>query len=271
MNTGSGSDAPDPLDPRDRSGADDRPDPSRHPERSDGGGHSATSDSVRSGARDRAAPPSLVPDASGLSAYPGYPPTLGEARHLTDDELQCSLDETLAHWNREADLWLFGYGSLIWNPGMPATESVRARVHGYHRGLYLWSRVNRGTPETPGLVLALDRGGSCPGVAFRLAAQGALPHLEALWKREMAMGSYRPAWLPCLLDDGRRVPALSFVMRREALTYTGKLPDALIRHVMQCATGRYGTTHDYVTRTVAALRESGMPDRALEDLLRRCG
>jgi cation transport protein ChaC len=204
-------------------------------------------------------------------AYPGYPPALGEARYLTHEELQRSLDRTLACQDAAADLWLFGYGSLIWNPGMPAIESARARVHGYHRGLYLWSRVNRGTPQTPGLVLALNRGGSCPGVAFRLAVQGARPHLEALWQREMAMGSYRPAWLPCSLDDGRRVSALSFVMRREALTYTGKLPDELIRHVMQCASGRYGTTHDYVTRTVAALRESGMPDRALEDLLRRCG
>ncbi|WP_246257027.1 gamma-glutamylcyclotransferase [Pararobbsia alpina] len=190
---------------------------------------------------------------------------------MTDDELRLSLEQTLACQDGVADLWLFGYGSLIWNPGMPAIESVRARIHGYHRGLYLWSRVNRGTPETPGLVLALDRGGSCPGVAFRLATPGARAHLEALWQREMAMGSYRPAWLPCSLDDGRRVSALSFVMRREALTYTGKLPDELIRHVMQCASGRYGTTYDYVTRTVAALRESGMPDRALEDLLRRCG
>jgi glutathione-specific gamma-glutamylcyclotransferase len=92
-----------------------------------------------------------------------------------------------------------------------------------------------------------------------------------LWKREMAMGSYRPAWLPCTLEDGRRVPALSFVMRREAPTYTGKLTDDMIRHVMGCACGRYGTTHDYITRTVAALRESGMPDLALEDVLRRCG
>jgi glutathione-specific gamma-glutamylcyclotransferase len=203
--------------------------------------------------------------------FPGYPPPLGEARYLTPAELMQSLDATLANWDGTSDLWLFGYGSLIWNPGMPAIESVRARVHGYHRGLYLWSRVNRGTPDVPGLVLALDRGGSCPGVAFRLAAHDAPDHLEVLWKREMAMGSYRPTWLPCTCDDGRRVSALSFVMRREALTYAGRLTDEMVRHVMQRAVGRYGTTHDYVTRTVAALRESGMPDRALEALLERCG
>lgn len=201
----------------------------------------------------------------------GYPPKLGESRLLTDDELRVSLDCALAQRERETDLWLFGYGSLIWNPGLPTVENVRARVHGYHRGLYLWSRVNRGTPEQPGLVLALDRGGSCTGVAFRLGADGMMHHLEALWRREMAMGSYRPTWLPCTLDDGRRVAALAFVMRRDVPAYTGKLADDTVRTVFGCATGRYGTTLDYVRRTVDALRESGIPDRELEQLLRRCG
>ncbi|GLU33020.1 gamma-glutamylcyclotransferase [Trinickia caryophylli] len=199
-----------------------------------------------------------------------YPPSLGEARLLSDDELAASLARTLEHWDGMGDLWLFGYGSLIWNPGLPAAETMRARVRGYHRGLYLWSRVNRGTPEQPGLVLALDRGGSCTGMAFRLAGETAMPHLEALWRREMPMGSYRPAWLPCALADGRRVKALAFVMRRDVPTYTGKLSDAVVRTVLGCACGRYGTTRDYVSRTVAALRESGMPDRALESLLKRC-
>ena len=201
---------------------------------------------------------------------PNYPPSLGESRLLTEAELTESLECTLGNWDRASDLWLFGYGSLIWNPGLPTAESVRAKVHGYHRGLYLWSRVNRGTPEQPGLVLALDRGGSCSGIAFRLAAEGAMPHLVTLWRREMAMGSYRPMWLPCSLADGRRVAALAFVMRRDVPTYTGKLSDLTVQTVFGCATGRYGTTLDYVSRTVEALRDSGMPDRALEALLARC-
>ncbi|WP_133961745.1 gamma-glutamylcyclotransferase [Burkholderia pseudomallei] len=199
-----------------------------------------------------------------------YPPSLGEARYLSDAELAASLGATLERWDRTSDLWLFGYGSLIWNPGMPAVEALRAKVHGYHRGLYLWSRVNRGTPEQPGLVLALDRGGSCTGLAFRLAGRTAMPHLEALWRREMAMGSYRPAWLPCALVGGERVNALAFVMRRDVPTYTGKLTDDVVKAVFGCASGRYGTTLDYVSRTVEALRDSGMPDRALEALLARC-
>jgi len=213
--------------------------------------------------------PSPLPELS--AAIPDdYPPVFGESRLLTDEELVTSREKALAHWDRKTDLWLFGYGSLIWNPGLPAVETVRSKVHGYHRGLYLWSRVNRGTPEQPGLVLALDRGGSCTGMAFRLAAEGAEPHLDVLWRREMAMNSYRVAWLPCTLIDGRRVAALAFVMRREVSTYTGKLPDPMVRHVLGCATGRYGTTLDYVSRTVAALRECGMPDRHLEALLQRC-
>jgi cation transport protein ChaC len=211
-------------------------------------------------------PPPLAANGDGNC----YPPSLGESRLLTEEELRVSLDCTLAQWDGATDLWLFGYGSLIWNPGLPTIENVRAKVHGYHRGLYLWSRVNRGTPEHPGLVLALDRGGSCTGVAFRLAADGVMPHLEALWRREMPMGSYRPAWLPCTLDDGRRVAALAFVMRRDVPAYTGKLAEDTVRTVFGCATGRYGTTLDYVQRTVDALRESGIADRELEQLLRRC-
>lgn len=201
---------------------------------------------------------------------PAYPPPIGEGRLLTEDELAASLAHTLLDWDGKQDLWLFGYGSLIWNPGLPTIDAVCGKVHGYHRGLYLWSRVNRGTPEQPGLVLAIDRGGSCTGIAFRLAGPTALPHLETLWKREMPMGSYRPAWLPCSLSNGKRVTALAFVMRRDVPTYTGKLPDHVVKEVFDRAKGRYGTTLDYVSRTVDALRASGIPDRALEALLARC-
>jgi len=207
-------------------------------------------------------------DAAKLMA--AYPPSIGEGRLLSERELTDSLAATLSGWDGRQDLWLFGYGSLIWNPGLPTVDAVRGKVHGYHRGLYLWSRVNRGTPEHPGLVLALDRGGSCAGIAFRLAGPTAMPHLETLWKREMPMGSYRPAWLPCSLANGERVMALAFVMRRDVPSYTGKLPDDVVKAVFDLAEGRYGTTLDYVSRTVDALRASGIPDRALEALLARC-
>jgi cation transport protein ChaC len=217
--------------------------------------------------------PATLPVESGNLVAP-YPPVLGEARYLDAAELERSLQTLLAAraaQGEDSDFWVFGYGSLIWRPELPTLETVRARVLGYHRGLYLWSRINRGTPQTPGLVLALDRGGSCTGLAFRLDPQQLDEALRSLWLREMPMGSYRPSWLRCTLADGRRVKALSFVMRRGIPTYAGRLPDEVVRTVFEQACGRYGTTRDYVERTVQALREHGIADAALEKLLKRCG
>jgi glutathione-specific gamma-glutamylcyclotransferase len=222
-------------------------------------------------------PPKRTPltGAAALSAVladsPCYPPLLGEAHYLSPDELAQSLDHTLSQWHDNGEFWIFGYGSLIWRPEMAALEAVKGRVLGYHRGLYLWSRTNRGTPLQPGLVLALDRGGSCTGIAYRVDQTDLRGKLEALWLREMAMGSYRPAWLRCLLADGRQVSVLTFVMRRGIPTYAGRLPDEVVRTVFELACGRYGTTLEYVTRTVEALRESGICDATLEALLQRCG
>jgi cation transport protein ChaC len=209
-----------------------------------------------------------VPGEGGLLI--AYPPTLGEARYLSDAELELSLKKTLAMRATGDEFWIFAYGSLIWRPDLPTLETARARVQGYHRGLYLWSRVNRGTPQTPGLVLALDRGGSCKGLAFRIDPTQLDEALRTLWLREMPMGSYQPSWLRCTLADGRRIQALSFVMRRGIPTYAGRLPDAVLRTVLERASGRYGTTHEYVARTVHALREHGIVDLALESLLKRC-
>jgi cation transport protein ChaC len=209
--------------------------------------------------------------SANSSGTPCYPPFLGEALYLSADQLTQSLDHTLSQWRDPDEFWIFGYGSLIWRPELPALETIKGRVPGYHRGLYLWSRINRGTPLQPGLVLALDRGGCCTGVAYRVDQTDLRSKLEALWLREMAMGSYRPAWLRCVLADGRQVSALTFVMRRGIPTYAGRLPDEVVRTVFQLACGRYGTTLDYVTRTVEALRESGICDATLEALLERCG
>lgn len=205
---------------------------------------------------------------SSLSSL--YPPPIGNVAYLTEAELAQSMHAAFASRPPDEDIWLFGYGSLIWNPGLPVAESVPARVNGYHRGLYMWSRHNRGTPEQPGLVLAIDRGGCCPGIAFRLSAEGSAPHLQTLWKREMSLGAYRPAWLACTLSDGRRVQALSFVIRRDSSAYAGRLHDDVIRLVLRQSQGHFGTTLDYVEKTVTALNAAGMPDRALEALLTRC-
>jgi cation transport protein ChaC len=167
-------------------------------------------------------------------------------------------------------VWLFAYGSLIWRPECSAVERVRGRVHGYHRGLYLWSHEHRGTPEQPGLVFGLDRGGSCSGFAYRLPEENIEASLLALWEREMPFPSYRPHWLSCRLEDGTKVQALGFVLERHLPSYAGNLPDSVLTQVLASASGRYGTTWEYVEQTIHALRNHAMPDVSLEERFKRC-
>lgn len=197
-----------------------------------------------------------------------YPPVL-DTPQLTDVELACSLAQTMS-LHRGGPVWLFAYGSLIWRPECSSVERRRARVHGYHRGLYLWSQEHRGTPQNPGLVFGLDRGGSCTGFAYRLAEENLQASLMALWKREMPYPSYRPHWLSCRLEDGSKVQALGFVLERHLPTYAGNLPDDLLVQVLASACGRSGTCRDYVEQTIAALRTHAMPDRQLEARFKRC-
>jgi cation transport protein ChaC len=196
----------------------------------------------------------------------------------SDAELDASVDETLAERRqRGGDVWLFGYGSLLWNPQVRHEEKRVGVVHGYHRGLYLWSRINRGTPQRPGLVLGLDRGGSVSGLAYRIPKQIVLDELRTLWRREMMLGSYFPRWLS--FRSGRDlIEVLAFVVDRRSSGYTGPLPESETIAVLRDACGRYGTCADYVIRTVEALRSHGLHDRRLErlyanldSLLAECG
>lgn len=203
-----------------------------------------------------------------------YPPRLDAVMPMTAEAHERSITEMLELRRRQGfedqDIWLFAYGSLIWRPECPAIESLCGYIEGFHRGLYLWSRIHRGTPEQPGLVFGLDEGGSCQGVAFKLSAQDLQCHLLALWKREMPDCSYRPTWVPCVLENGHTVPALAFVVARNQPTYAGQLSDEVIRKVFETAHGQCGTTYDYVAQTAVALRNVEMPDELLEALLHRC-
>ena len=109
---------------------------------------------------------------------------------LSDEDLERSLKAALAERTMNDPVWMFGYGSLIWNPLFAFAERRVAKVRGYHCGFYLWSRINRGSPERPGLILGLDRGGSCGGVAYRLHANAVAEEFKLLWRREMLVGTY---------------------------------------------------------------------------------
>lgn len=160
------------------------------------------------------------------------------------------------------ELWIFAYGSLMWDPGFPYVEWAPALVYGYHRALCIYSTRWRGTAERPGLVLGLDRGGACRGIAYRVAQEDVETALEALWAREMSRRVYHPRLLPARLPRSR-VPALAFVANRSHPGYAGKLsPEETARLVATCC-GTRGPNLEYLTRTVAHLAELGVHDHNL--------
>jgi cation transport protein ChaC len=194
-----------------------------------------------------------------------YVATIGAAHALDDEALSRSLTATLAAKPKGAGWWVFGYGSLLWNPLFPVAEMRVAQVRGWHRRFCLWSLASRGTPEAPGLVLGLEPGGSCRGVALRLPAPLALDELHLLWRREMVVGSYRPIWAQ--VDAcGRPLTALTFVVRRDHPQYAGKQPIEREAEVLACATGVFGSSLDYLERTRIALVAHGIVDPYLERL-----
>jgi glutathione-specific gamma-glutamylcyclotransferase len=146
-------------------------------------------------------------------------------------------------------------------------ESRAARVHGWHRALEMWSRINRGTPECPGLVFALLRGGSCQGVVFRIPKTKAEQAFKDLWFREMPNGVYDPCWLRCATSQGT-VNALAFTLSHSSPSYCGQLSPKQYRQIFAESCGRYGTTLDYAQRTYESLLAEGIDDHALARLLK---
>lgn len=160
-------------------------------------------------------------------------------------------------------LWVFGYGSLIWHPGFPFEEARIARVYGHHRALCVWSWEYRGTAEVPGLVLGLDRGGCCSGVAFRVREADREASVAYLLRRELTTDIYRPVRKRALLDDGRHVSVLTFVVERSNEQYAGRPGEAQLIEVVARARGRRGANAQYVRSTVQHLDELGVPCRRL--------
>lgn len=176
------------------------------------------------------------------------------------------LADTMKAWGGRGDIWVFGYASLIWRPEFDAVEQRPATVHGWHRALEMRSRVNRGTPECPGLVFALVPGGSCRGIVYRIEEKHAASQLERLWEREMPTGIYDPKWLGCRTAQGR-VHALAFTLSRASPSHTGPLPDETMVDILRTANGRFGTTLAYLIDTATSLRGCGIRDRDIERLV----
>lgn len=167
----------------------------------------------------------------------------------------------------EQGTWVFAYGSLMWRPDFAFVEVRPARLAGWHRAMCILSTRYRGTEACPGLVLGLDRGGSCLGRAFRVAPRDWPAVQEALHVREMVTNVYQPRFLPVRLDDGRRVSAYAFVVDRGHLQYwSGGTAEAVALIRQGC--GPAGSSRDYLASTVAQMDALGIREGALHRLLR---
>jgi glutathione-specific gamma-glutamylcyclotransferase len=164
------------------------------------------------------------------------------------------------------DLWVFGYGSLMWRPGFPFLERRHAHLHGYHRALCVFSHVHRGTPQRPGLVLGLDRGGRCHGVAFRVAAAEAAETIAYLRAREQVTSVYRERRIAVSLAGGDRVEALAYVVDKRHPQYAGRLPESELLRLVRQGVGVSGANPDYVRQTHAHLVAMGVTDPVLAHL-----
>lgn len=168
-------------------------------------------------------------------------------------------------------MWVFGYGSLLWNPGFPVSEQVVARVEGWHRSFCMRSIHHRGTEAAPGLVLALDAapGAVCQGVALAVASGAEDATLTYLRARELISSAYVEVRLPLDLSDGRRIDALAYVIARDHVQYCGGLPLEEQAGIIARATGGRGPNAEYLYNTVEHLHALGIADPDLDWLAGR--
>lgn len=169
----------------------------------------------------------------------------------------------------DGDFWVFGYGSLMWRPGFDYLESALAWVHGYHRSLCVFSHVHRGTPERPGLVLGLDHGGSCQGVAFRVAASAREETIAYLRERELVTSVYVERTVGMRFSEGGATRALAFIVDRGHEQYAGRLPIEQMAALVERGVGASGDNPSYVRNTYEHLLQLDIHDPALAEIVRR--
>ena len=172
------------------------------------------------------------------------------------------LDEILAQHDPSQDVWVFGYGSLIWNPAFEYEEKRPALLAGWHRRFCLKMFLGRGTRENPGLMLALDAGGTCNGVAFRIAAAKVREELNVLWLREMFGGGYHARWVELQAGD-EKLRAITFVINTEHPRYLKELSLEETAAFIATGCGHLGTCREYLENTVAHLEALGLSDAGL--------
>ncbi|MBU9808577.1 gamma-glutamylcyclotransferase [Rahnella sp. C60] len=195
--------------------------------------------------------------------------SIDESMLLTPEQRAASLCCTLARRPDNSPVWIFGYGSLMWNPVFDSEEARPATLHGYHRAFCLRLTAGRGTLAQPGRMLALRDGGKTTGLAFRLPEDTLLDELELLWKREMLTGCYRPTWCELDLDDGRKVTALVFIMDPSHPQYEADTDYQVIAPLIAQASGPLGTNAQYLFALEKELNNYGMRDDCMSELVKQ--
>ena len=191
-----------------------------------------------------------------------------QMRFMEDHERQAIVKKMLATKAPNESLWVFGYGSLMWNPAIHFTSRSTGQIFGYHRRFCLWSTLGRGSPENPGLMLALDRGGSCHGVVYEVAPTAAATELDILFRRELMTSAYRPLWTRVHLHQGQVRPAITFVIDPDHDRYTHQLEEHTTVKLIAESEGSLGRCSDYLYDTLTALDEEGLSDKRLAKLAR---
>ena len=187
---------------------------------------------------------------------------------MTDQERKQIVENMIETAPSLNSMWVFGYGSLIWNPALYFTEKKRGTVHGYHRRFCLWSTIGRGSPSRPGLMLGLERGGSCKGIFYKIDRREIRTELDIVFRRELITAAYRPTWVSARILGKSPFKAIAFVINRDHNRYAGMLDDETVIQTIAEAKGTLGSCSDYLYETVLQLENLGMPDRHLASIAR---
>lgn len=196
----------------------------------------------------------------------GYGKEADSIRTMSSQDLSGSINKILKGHDLDNGIWIFGYGSLMWNPDFEVVKKIPCEVLGYRRRLCLKSIVYRGTPDYHGLVFGLDIGSSCQGMCFLISPDKIDTELQKVWEREMFAETYIPTWVK-VKSKKTTISAITFVINTKHEHYMPNLELEDVVERVARARGKCGSCHDYVRNTVKHLHQFGLRDESLEKLL----